>query len=161
MTIISCGSTKQDLEDGERVPARELYKSSVHTCKDRFGLNSHGYFIISAKYGLVHHESELPEYDLRLSERPDEEIEMWGKCAADSISKAVTDHNFDAVVIIAAKEYIEPIEPFFDTIDAAILTPWQTNDYVTGVGRGMSWCNDESNWPTNVDDLEEIGEIVG
>ena len=47
-TVISCGQTKQDLETGQTVPARELYTSPVHTCKDRYGRHSHGYFIASA-----------------------------------------------------------------------------------------------------------------
>jgi len=68
--------------------------------------------------------------------------------------------GFDAVVVIGNETYIGALEEHFESLPAAVLTPWQMSDYVTGVGRGMSWCNDETNWPDNVDSLEQIGEVV-
>ena len=65
-TVISCGQTKQDLETGQTVPARELYTSPVHTCKDWYGRHSHGYFIASAEFGLVEPWRQLPAYDTSL-----------------------------------------------------------------------------------------------
>lgn len=160
LAVVSCGDKKQDLDDGETVPARELYDSAVHTCKDRYGRHSHAYYIASAKYRLVHHERELPEYDQTLDEMSDEEVRAWADDVARNLRRVVDERDIDAVVIVAGETYADPLEPHFHTIDAKILTPWQTVDEVTGVGKGMSWCNDETNWPENVDRAEEISAVV-
>lgn len=159
-TVVSCGEKKQDLGDGETVPARELYDSAVHTCKDRYGSHSHAYYIASAKYRLVHHERELPEYDQTLEEMGGEEVRAWADDVARNLRRIVDERDIDAVVIVAGETYVDPLEPHFDAIDAKILTPWQSEDEVTGNGKGMSWCNDEENWPENVERVEEIATVV-
>ncbi len=160
LTVVSCGSSKQRLEDGETVPARELYNSSVHTCKDRYGRHSHGYYIVSAKFGLVRHDEELPYYDQTLSEMDVDAVRTWAEDVADDLQRVVDLDAFDAVVIIAGEDYVDPLEPHFESIGADILTPWQTCDDVGGVGEGMAWCNDEANWPENVHHAAQIGQIV-
>lgn len=159
-SVVSCGATKIDLEAGEAVPARELYDSSVHTCKDRYGRHSDGYYIMSAEYGLVRHDVEIATYDRTLDEMSDLQVRAWGRRVALSLEEVLGYGEFDAVVLIGSETYVGALEPHFDRLPAAVLTPWQTDDYVTGVGRGMAWCNDESNWPENVSSIEEIGEVV-
>lgn len=161
LAVVSCGATKQDLRPGERVPARELYSSSVHVCKDRYGRNSHGYYIASAKYGLIHSETEIGTYDQTLSKMASEDVEAWAEDVAVDLEAVVREGGYNAVVFIAGEDYINPLRAYFPNIDADILTPWQTSEYVNGVGRGMAWCNDEANWPVNVASVEEIGEVVG
>lgn len=157
-TVVSCGASKQDLAPGETVPARELYDSSVHTCKDRYGQHSDGYYILSAEYGLVHNQTELAEYDRTLDNMSDLQVRAWGRAVARDLADVL--ESFDAVVLIGSKTYVGALEDHFETLPAAVLTPWQTSDYVTGVGRGMAWCNDETNWPDNADSLDEIGVVV-
>lgn len=41
--------------------------------------------------------------------------------------------------------YVRPLEPYFESINATFLTPWQTCNDVGGIGD-----NDEANWPENV-----------
>lgn len=161
LTIVSCGESKQDLENGETVPARELYTGPPHVCKDRYGRHSHGYYIASAEYGLVHHATELPEYDKTLAEMSDVQVKAWARDVADELEPIVREGGFDAIVIIGGQDYTAPLVEHADRFDAAVLTPWQTADYVTGIGRGMAWCNDEPNWPENVATVAEIAEVVG
>lgn len=159
-TVVSCGETKIDLEPGEAVPARELYDSSVHTCKDRYSRHSDGYYIMSAEYGLVRHDTEISWYDRTLDDMSDLQVRAWGRKVALSLEQVLGYGEFDAVVFIGGETYVEALEPHFDRLPAAVLTPWQTDDWVTGVGRGMSWCNDPENWPVNVSRLEQIGQVV-
>ncbi|WP_317176123.1 DUF6884 domain-containing protein [Halomontanus rarus] len=105
LTVVSCGETKQDLDDGETVPARELYTSNVHKYgKDRYGRRSHGYYIASAKFGLVHHETELPDYDKTLSDMSDEEIAVWAEDVSSEIQDQILEDGYDAVVIIRGED---------------------------------------------------------
>lgn len=159
-TVVSCGATKIDLEPGEAVPARQLYDSSVHTCKDRYGRHSDGYYIMSAEYGLVRHDTEISWYDRTLEDMSDLQVRAWGRKVALSLEEVLGYGDFDAVVLIGGKTYVGALEPHYDRLPAAVLTPWQTDDWVTGVGRGMSWCNDPENWPVNVSRLEQIGQVV-
>lgn len=159
-TVVSCGATKKDLAPGEAIEARRLYDSSVHTCKDRYGRHSDGYYIMSAEYGLVRHDTEIAHYDRTLDKMSDIQVRAWGRKVALKLEEVLGCGEFDAVVLIGSETYVGALEPHFDRLPAAVLTPWQTSEYVTGVGRGMAWCTDESNWPENVDALEEIGEVV-
>lgn len=163
LTVVSCGATKQTLAGLERVPARELYDSTVHTCKDRVGRHSDAYYIMSAKFGLVRHDELLPEYDQTLNNMDADEIEQW----AEEVATAIVDtcradpEGFDAVLLIGSKTYTDPLVEYAEEIPAEILRPWQSDDGVTGVGKGMSWCTDESNWPSNVDEIDEIATPYG
>ena len=161
MTVISCGASKrEDLDDGETVPAKDLYTSTAHKCKEKFALHSDGYYIASAKFGLVSASRELPWYDKTLSNMSDSEVAQWASNVADDLRQTVEDHNYDAVVIIGGRGYVMPLKPLFHTIPANILTPWQTDDEVTGIGKGMKWCNTPSNWPSNVEQANDIADIV-
>lgn len=156
LTVVSCANSKQDLDDGETLPARELYNSAIHTCKDRYGRHSDAYYIASAKFGLVHHDEELPEYDQRLSEKSHEEQKQWGDEVVEVLQDAIERHEADAVVFIGGKEYVGPILHAVDVrgVETPIYTPWQSLDSVTGSGKGMSWCNEEAHWPENLTTLD-------
>ena len=162
LTVVSCGATKKNIAGLERVPARELYSSTVHTCKDRYGRHSHAYYIMSARHGLVHNQEKIGYYDETLDEKTDFQVRLWGHWVACDIMREIeaADQEFDAVVLIGSKTYVRGIIESSSLIPTPILTPWQTDDYVTGVGRGMAWANNEENWPVNVDSIEEIGEPV-
>ena len=158
LTAVSCGSSKKNIAGIETVPARELYDSPAHTCKDRFGRHSAGYYIMSARHGLIHYSERIGYYDELLDNKSDEEIRQWGREVADDLASAVAAEGYDAVVLIGSKTYVEAVLPHASQLAVPVLTPWQTDDYVTGIGCAMSWCTDESNWPTNIDDIQEIGE---
>jgi|GEM_PF-2206542 len=158
--VISCGQSKRELEPGETIDARLLYDSSIHTCKDRFARQCDGYYIMSALHGLVAHDMQLRPYDKSLETMSENARLAWGRRVARELTPILEQGGFDAVVFIGGRTYVEALEPRFDELPAAVLTPWQTDDYVTGVGRGAAWCNDELHWPANVDRLEDIGEIV-
>lgn len=157
LTVVSCGSSKQSLAPGKTVPARELYTSAIHSCKDTYGRHSDAYYIASAKYGLVEHDDELPEYDLRLSELPESKQQEWAEDLVDSLQDAVDEHDVGAIVFIGGKEYVSPIlnAAAEDTLSTPLYTPWQSLKTITGSGKGMAWCNDEDHWPVNLDTLDE------
>jgi hypothetical protein len=159
-SVVSCGEQKQDLDDGETVPARELYTSSVHSCKDKYGRHSHGYFIASAKFGLVSPETELPEYNTNLDDLQPHEQRLWAQDILTDLIDHVRDQEFDAIVLIGGKTYVETClnEARHISIPVPIFTPWQTLDF-SGVGQGMSWCTTEDHWPVNLSSLDE--DVLG
>jgi hypothetical protein len=160
-TVVSCGAQKQDLNDGETAPARELYTSSVHTCKDRYGRHSARYYIASAKFGLVPATAELPEYDMHLDDRTEGSQVTWGWEVVEDLREAVELRKFDAVVLIANEQYAERIVSPARSLPLRVplYTPWQAHDHITAVGKGMAWCNDEDHWPVNLGALDE--DVLG
>jgi len=160
-TVVSCGATKREgLAPGESVPARELYTSSVATCKDRYGRHSDGYYIMSAEYGLVHNQTEIAHYDRTLDDMTNTQVRAWAREVAGDLQTVLDREGYDAVVFIGSETYVGALESHFERLPAVVLTPWQTCDDVTGVGRGMAWCNDEDNWPENIAAVGEIGAVV-
>lgn len=160
-TVISCGEQKQDLDPGETVPARELYTSAVHTCKDRYGRHSHEYFIASAEFGLVDPDMELPAYDTHLDDLRPREQRRWGREVLNNLIKQLRQRRFDAVVLIGGRTYTETLLDAgrHVSIPAPVFTPWQSLENITGVGRGMQWCTTEGHWPINLSELDP--EILG
>jgi len=156
-TVISCGQTKQDLETGQTVPARELYTSPVHTCKDRYGRHSHGYFIASAEFGLVEPWRQLPAYDTSLNDLSSGDVRQWARDVVDRLAEVVDSEQFDAVVLVGGRTYTEPVvdQARSAALPVAIHTPWQTLDHISGVGTGMAWCSRRNHWPTTLSEIDE------
>ena len=131
LTVVSCGDQKQDFDPGEAAPARELYTSFVHVCKDRYGRHSDGYYIASAKYGLVRHDIELPYYDRSLHDLTEIQRRAWARDVTDDLISVVDRRDFGAVVAIAGETYVDPLVRPVDRIPVPLLTPWQTDGSLT------------------------------
>lgn len=156
LTLISCGGTKQELDEDETVPAKELYNSGVHTVKVNYAEASNDYRILSAKFGLVHPDEDLPWYDLRLGDQPLEYRKDWAATVAGDLADTIDAHDIDAIVIIGSDEYAHPL--ILQSTDAGItipiFTPWQSNDEINKIGQYMAWCNEEANRPQNLNSID-------
>ncbi|RZV05189.1 hypothetical protein BDK88_4210 [Natrinema hispanicum] len=74
----------------------------------------------------------------------DIQVRAWGRAVARDLADVLTAGDYDVVVFIGSETYVGALEGHFETLPAAVLTPWQTSDYVTGVGCGMAWCKDDA-----------------
>jgi len=156
-TVVSCGDSKQALDDGETVPAKDLYTSPVHSCKRQYGEHSAAWYIASAEYGLVVPDDNLPEYDTRLDDLTEYGQRQWAWDVVTGLDQHLEDMSADAVVVIGGELYADQIASTAATLPLRVplYTPWQTLDRVSGVGKGMAWCNEEIHWPENLEDLDE------
>ena len=89
--ILLVGCVKGKLEWASRVAARKLYASPLWRSRRAYAEQAgRPWFILSAKYGLLHPEERIAWYDLDLSGLPAAERRTWsaggGRCARGAIS---------------------------------------------------------------------------
>jgi hypothetical protein len=101
--LVSCSKRKLD----HPCPARDLYTVSVLFCKARAYCERHydGWYILSAKHGLVHPGDDLAPYDVTLKRMRVAERRAWGRRVSDEL-QGLGDHVFYAH---AGKDYLEYI----------------------------------------------------
>jgi len=99
--LVSCTKKKQD----HPCPARELYAASALFRKARAYCERHydAWYILSAKYGLVHPDQVLEPYDVTLKRMPMADRRAWGRRVSEQLWQLGDSHIFYAH---AGKEYL-------------------------------------------------------
>lgn len=107
IVLISCVSQKLVVKDrAENLYQSTLFKKSLKYAKN---LNPDEIYILSAKYHLVKLDDVIEPYDLTLNNLKKEEKRKWGGEVAQQLEK-VADLERDRFIILAGKNYIEPIK---------------------------------------------------
>ena len=143
LTLIGCGSAKQD----EPAPARELYTSSYFAKKRGWGRAWGDIVILSAKYGIVEPDREIPPYDKTLKNASDEEADEWATGVMADLPR-----DYDAYVVLAGSDYVEPIRDDLEDVDGEVYFPF---DATSGIGDQIGWLNDETTMPPETTRLGE------
>ena len=99
--LVSCSKKKLD----HPCPARELYAASALFRKARAYCGRHydAWYILSAKYGLVHPDTILAPYDVTLKRMARTERRSWGGRVSKQLQQ-LGRHTFYAH---AGREYLE------------------------------------------------------
>ncbi len=119
--LISCVARK----GSEKALARDLYKGPLFTNSLAFAnsLRPDKILILSALYHVVELNQEIEPYDVTLSyvspknraKKPNlkvlrkPEVRLWGEKVLDQLGKLAEKKN-DEFIILAGKQYIEPIK---------------------------------------------------
>ncbi len=101
IALVSC--TKSKLSHA--CPARDLYTASALFRKARAYCERHydAWYILSAKYGLVHPDTVIAPYDVTLKNMARPERQAWGRRVSAQLQQLGT-HTFYAH---AGRDYIE------------------------------------------------------
>jgi len=97
MILIQCTDSKRD----EPAKARDLYDESTlfRAMRDYATAKNDEWYILSAKHGLVHPDTELEPYDaFGLSETQ-----------ATQIAETLSELGVSTVEVVAGKKYIDPL----------------------------------------------------
>lgn len=149
IALVGCGKAKVDLEEGETIPAKDLYSSNyfalkrefAETCCDRWR-------ILSAEHGLLSPEAEIETYDASLNPRSDSYI---GDYAAGqwSVRTSQSLRVFDSIqaihaeyVVLAGEDYVTHIEAELDRGFRNVTYPFRSDD-LGGVGDQMGWLREQ------------------
>lgn len=101
--LVSCVSRKKKVP----APAKDLYTSVWFRKAKRFVEDRRGkWFILSAKYGLLHPEEVVEPYDSSLHHMAKKERKAWAR----GVLQKLEEEEFDEVVLLAGKVYREFIE---------------------------------------------------
>lgn len=111
LVIAGCTKNKCPLLEGMTAPAKDLYQGQLFK-KTRKYCEGSGYDfrIISAKYGFVHPDDELPTYEKMLRKKSDI------KAIQPSVEKGLSEiiDTFDTILVIAGKNYRETLRNVID-----------------------------------------------
>lgn len=168
IALVGCGKSKIDVDDGEAVPAKDLYDSAyfqlkreyAETCCDKWR-------ILSAKHGLLSPDEEIGPYDATLNPRSDSyigdyEAGKWAVRTADSIGvfdsvQAIHSHY----VVLAGEDYVTHVEDALQRL-RHVRFPFRRDD-LGGNGDQMAWLREQidSYHPPGQSDLQHYAAAAG
>ena len=118
--LLSCVGQKQTVP----APARVLYISTWFRKARRYA-DSTGqpWFVLSAKYGLVHPDEVIPPYDLTLNTMPVADCRQWASRVLTQLAPHLDDVG--SVVLLAGQRYREFLAPSFRSSGLVVSVPME------------------------------------
>jgi hypothetical protein len=125
--VVCCG---QKL--GRAAPAGELYTSPLFRKAAAYARTFGGWYILSAKYGLVRPEAVIQPYDCTLLNMPAADRLAWGRRVAEQMAgEGIVGARF---IALAGAKYTEPLV----RAGVSLETPLKG----LGIGRQLAWLTE-------------------
>lgn len=131
--LVGCGALKRP----ERAPARELYTGELFRRASSYAEEHYdAWWVLSARWGLVHPDTVLAPYNERLSGRRPARL-AWGREVARDLELvlcrlyAVVDMDDVELYAHAGREYREPLE----AAGLVLVAPLAG----LGIGQQLAW----------------------
>ena len=131
--LVSCVGQKGSIP----APAKDLYQSDwFHKARALVEQTGRPWFILSAKYGLVHPDTAIAPYEKTLNTMPANERRAW---AADT-SKQLEPHlaGVQSLVFLAGQRYREHLELPLQNRGIAVSVPMRGLE----IGRQLKWLKE-------------------
>jgi hypothetical protein len=126
LALVSCVKRKSN----HICAAEDLYQSVWFNKAKRYvTIYSDDWYILSAKYHLIHHLELVEPYDLTLYHMNKEELQEWRTIILRQLSAL----SFDNLLVLAGKRYAAYIKTNFTNV----LTPLAG----LGIGQQLSWLD--------------------
>jgi hypothetical protein len=134
IALVACCGQKL----GRAAPAGELYTSPLFRKAAAYARTFAGWYILSAKYGLVRPDALIEPYDCTLMNMSVADRLAWGRRVADQMAReGIAGASF---VALAGAKYTEPLVQ----AGVSLETPLKG----LGIGRQLAW-------------LTEVGTVAG
>ncbi len=124
--LVACGKGKLD----RPAPARDLYNGALFRKASAYCEATYdGWFILSAKHGLVDRETLVEPYDLSLSHLDQPERRAWAERVVEDLRRRdLLDAEF---FMHAGEKYARPLEPLLGVTHRPLRG--------LGIGRQLAW----------------------
>jgi hypothetical protein len=123
IAIVSCAKNKRT---GIR-PARDLYNSPLfNSIKDYLNSKNIDWWILSAKYGLIHNRTVISDYDATLNTMVKSERLMWFKSLVEPRIPVA-----DRYIIFGGNKYREFLVPYLRQNNKLVSIPLES----LGIGK--------------------------
>ena len=130
--LVSCVSRKLPAS----APARDLYTSDwFHKARSYVESTGQPWFILSAKYGLVHPEEIIAPYDLTLNTMQVADRRRWAVAILAQLGPHL--EGLESVVLLAGQRYREFLETKLREIGLDVSVPMRG----LRIGEQLSWLN--------------------
>lgn len=133
--LISCGKTK--VNNAKRIKAKDLYQGTLFKESYKYLINQEvdRIYILSAKYGLVHENKLIDNYEQRMTGRAKENKKWAGRVIA--ALEEVADLDNDTFIIMAGNDYKKNIVVNLKNYECPL-------NGLTGLGHQLHWLKDEN-----------------
>lgn len=134
--LVGCGaSTRRG-----RLPAKEKYDSNYFTLKRTYAEERDGWYILSAKYGIINPTVMIGDYDVTVGE--DITADQW----RDRVHRTITRHpvrweRTDRLEVLAGQRYVDPLRDRFEALPCEVVYPFDSDD-LGGIGEQMAWLKE-------------------
>jgi hypothetical protein len=123
VALVSCAKKKRLVP----VAARDLYISTLFKGMRAYvEVHADGWYILSAKHGVVHPDQVIAPYDLTLRRMSQAERQAWGDRVRNQLQTIVRAGT--RVMILAGEQYRKPIESFLSQRGHSLLVPMRGLD---------------------------------
>ena len=146
--LISCVKEKRSSPS----PARDLYTSRLFECSKELVtfsitvLRQQGvkaeWFILSAKYGLVHPDEVLAPYNVTLNDMDLRERRNWGLKAYKELKHHLERESSPedvCIIFLAGKKYRDFLMKWLQDDGYMVVNAWEG---LRGIGYVLRWCNE-------------------
>lgn len=130
LAILGCTKSKHTgvMEARRLYEKSNLFRLSKAFCKK----NKFHYIIISAKYGLIHPNQEICDYNETFDSK--KKIKEMSKIIIPGLKKLIK--NYDRIVVLTGEKYIETFRPLIDNKFSFPLK-------CLPIGKRMQWLKKE------------------
>ena len=132
--LVSCVSQKRATPS----PAKDLYTSPLFRKARAYVERTGGpWFVLSAKYGLVHPDEVIEPYDLTLNTMGVADRRRWASKVLNQLEPHL--EGIEAVIFLAGHRYREFLEPSLQGRGLAVSVPMEG----LKIGEQLSWLRRE------------------
>lgn len=132
--LVACAGRKQQVLS----PAKDLYTSTLFKASRRYAERCGDvWYILSARYGLVHPDQVLEPYNSSLAEMPRAARTDWSQRVFEALRATVLSGTRDQVVFLAGRHYRAHLEGLLRAFGYRVAVPMQG----LGIGQQIQWLN--------------------
>jgi hypothetical protein len=140
IALVGCGKSKLD----HAAPAHQLYTGSLFVAASRWAAECDGWFILSAKFGLLDPEAVIEPYEVRLGPK---DRQQWGQVAANAVVNHMREAGPYELVLLAGEDYAAPVR---EAMRGSNERGWRLNCMAVrapleglGIGQRLAWFKSE------------------
>lgn len=144
IALVGCTSPQYS----QPMPARWLYHSEWFLRAAAVAeTSSAGWFILSARYGLLHPDQKIAPYDLIISDLTPSQRQVWAKAVVQTLSLIIKP--IDKLLLLAEPDYHTPIYTLLKN------NTWRLNAPLQGLSSQaqLTWLVDALEHPAPRPDL--------
>jgi hypothetical protein len=135
ITIVACVSLKENQPN----PAKDLYKSPwFKKARAYVEKQDWDWYIVSAKYGLLHTDKVIEPYELTLNNMKATERKQWSEKVFKEILQVFPEKG--TVRFFAGKRYREYLVPLLQEVGYTVEIPLMG----LGIGQQLAWLSNSA-----------------
>lgn len=144
IALVGCTSRQHR----QAMPARWLYHSDWFVRAAAVAeTSSTGWFILSARYGLLHPDQKIAPYDLLLSDLSPSQRQVWAASVVQSLTQILKPN--DRLLLLTDPEYSAPLLPLLANSPWRVKTPLVS----LSLAEQVSWMDNALDNPAPRPDL--------